>query len=139
MGLTEPGGVIFMGPFLKKFFPGQKERQSDSYCQNDNWGIQLFTSSLYLAGMAATVAAAYTTRKFGRRMSMLTAGILFLCGTAFSAAAQNLPMLIIARLLLGCGAGFGNQVSPNMPFFTLLLSPPPPFCCLASLLHLSQG
>ncbi|KAI9089689.1 hypothetical protein K1719_028982 [Acacia pycnantha] len=106
------GGVIFMAPFLKKFFPGQKERHSDSYCQNDNRGLQLFTSSLYLAGMAATVVAAYTTRKFGRRMSMLIAGILFLFGTAISAAAQNLPMLVTARLLLGCGAGFGNQAVP---------------------------
>ncbi|XP_028771615.1 sugar transport protein 13 [Neltuma alba] len=106
------GGVTFMRPFLKKFFAGVEEGGNGNYCQNDNWRLQLFTSSLYLAGMTATILAAYTTRKFGRRTSMLVAGIFFLCGTAFSAGAQDLAMLIIGRLLLGCGAGFGNQAVP---------------------------
>lgn len=111
---VESGGVIVMKGFLRKFFPGEKvdDINDSRYCQNDYWGLQLFTSSVYLAGMAATVVSAYTTRRFGRRMSMLIAGIFFLCGTAFSAAAKDLPMLIIGRLLLGFGLGFGNQVCP---------------------------
>lgn len=105
-----------MPPFLKKFFPvvyrrTVEEKGLDSnYCKYDNQGLQLFTSSLYLAGLTATFFASYTTRKMGRRMTMLIAGIFFIVGTVFGAAAQNLAMLIIGRLLLGCGVGFANQV-----------------------------
>ncbi|XP_054820264.1 sugar transport protein 13-like [Prosopis cineraria] len=112
------GGLTTMTPILKRFFPvGYKRTLREkgrygNYCQYDNQWLQLYTSSLFLAGMAATVVAAYTTRKFGRRMSMLLAGIFSLCGTAFSAAAQDLPMLVIGRLLLGCGIGFSNQAVP---------------------------
>ncbi|XP_054820263.1 sugar transport protein 13-like isoform X2 [Prosopis cineraria] len=75
-------------------------------------GGLMFGYDVGVSGMTATIVAAYTTRKFGRRMSMLIAGIFFLSGTAFSAAAQDLPMLIIGRLLLGFGIGFGNQAVP---------------------------
>ncbi|KAH0992712.1 hypothetical protein GBA52_004195 [Prunus armeniaca] len=41
---------------------------------------------------------------------MFVAGILSMAGTVFNAAAVNLAMLIIGRILLGCGVGFANQV-----------------------------
>ena len=103
-----------MPHFLKKFFPVvyEKTLQGDdsNYCKYDNQNLQLFTSSLYLAGLTATFFASYTTRKLGRRITMLIAGVFFLIGTAFNAAAQDLAMLIIGRILLGCGVGFANQV-----------------------------
>ena len=105
-----------MPAFLKKFFPAvykrtQLEGETDSnYCKYDNQGLQLFTSSLYLAALTATFLASYTTRKLGRRLTMLIAGIFFIVGTIFNAAAVNLGMLIIGRILLGCGVGFANQV-----------------------------
>lgn len=43
---------------------------------------------------------------------MLIAGISFLVGSIFNAAAQNLTMLIIGRILLGFGVGFANQSVP---------------------------
>ena len=43
---------------------------------------------------------------------MLIAGVFFLIGTALNAAAQDLAMLIIGRILLGCGVGFANQAVP---------------------------
>lgn len=105
-----------MHPFLKKFFPAvyrrtvEKKGLDSNYCKYDNQGLQLFTSSLYLAGLTATFFASYTTRKLGRRLTMLIAGLFFIAGTVFNAAAQNLAMLIVGRLLLGCGVGFANQV-----------------------------
>jgi MFS family permease len=42
---------------------------------------------------------------------MLIAGVLFIIGVIFNGAAQNLAMLIVGRILLGCGVGFANQVS----------------------------
>jgi MFS family permease len=110
------GGVTSMPPFLKKFFPAVYrktvlEKGLDSnYCKYDNQGLQLFTSSLYLAGLTATFFASYTTRVLGRRLTMLIAGFFFIGGVIFNALAQNLAMLIVGRILLGCGVGFANQV-----------------------------
>ncbi|XP_022868670.1 sugar transport protein MST4-like [Olea europaea var. sylvestris] len=111
------GGVTSMDDFLKKFFPVVYRRTNDSginsnYCRYDNQGLQLFTSSLYLAGLTATFFASYTTRRLGRRLTMLIAGVFFIIGVVFNAAAQNLAMLIIGRILLGCGVGFANQAVP---------------------------
>lgn len=106
-----------MPPFLHKFFPDvykktvlEKELDSN-YCKYDNQGLQLFTSSLYLAGLVATFFASYTTRALGRRMTMLIAGVFFIAGVVFNVTAQNLAMLIVGRILLGCGVGFANQVT----------------------------
>ncbi|GAB2266599.1 Sugar transport protein 13 [Dionaea muscipula] len=111
------GGVTSMQPFLKKFFPAVYRKTNDvnlnsNYCKYDNQGLQLFTSSLYLAGLTATFFASYTTRKLGRRLTMLMAGVFFLFGVSFNAAAQDLAMLIVGRILLGCGVGFANQAVP---------------------------
>lgn len=110
------GGVTGMDDFLVKFFPvvarKKDEAKQNAYCKYDNQGLQLFTSSLYLAGLVATFFASYPTRRFGRRPTMLIAGIFFLVGVVFNAAAQDLLMLIIGRLLLGCGVGFANQAVP---------------------------
>ena len=104
-----------MPPFLKKFFPvvykkTQETGLDSNYCKYDNEGLQLFTSSLYLAALTATLFASITTRKLGRKLTMLIAGIFFLIGTILNAAAINIGMLIAGRLLLGCGVGFANQV-----------------------------
>lgn len=112
------GGVTSMPPFLKKFFPvvyrrTQLEDANDSnYCKYDNQGLQLFTSSLYLAGLTATFFASYTTRRLGRRLTMLIAGAFFIIGVILNTAAQDLAMLIAGRILLGCGVGFANQAIP---------------------------
>ncbi|GKV42763.1 hypothetical protein SLEP1_g50137 [Rubroshorea leprosula] len=110
------GGVTSMPDFLEKFFPvvyrNTQEKKDGNYCKYDNQGLQLFTSSLYLAGLTATFFASYTTRKLGRRLTMLIAGVFFIIGVALNAAAQDLAMLIIGRILLGCGVGFANQAVP---------------------------
>ncbi|KAL6191169.1 hypothetical protein ACLB2K_037560 [Fragaria x ananassa] len=111
------GGVTAMPQFLKKFFPvvykkTQEKGIESNYCKYDNQGLQLFTSSLYLAALTATFAASHTTRNLGRKATMLIAGLFFILGTVFNAAAMNLLMLIIGRILLGCGVGFANQAVP---------------------------
>uniref|UniRef100_A0A7N1A865 Major facilitator superfamily (MFS) profile domain-containing protein n=1 Tax=Kalanchoe fedtschenkoi TaxID=63787 RepID=A0A7N1A865_KALFE len=111
------GGVTSMPEFLKKFFPVVYKKTQDktlnsNYCKYDNQGLQLFTSSLYLAGLTATFFASYTTRRLGRKLTMLIAGVFFIMGVVLNAGAQNLEMLIIGRILLGCGVGFANQAVP---------------------------
>ncbi|KAH7653817.1 Sugar/inositol transporter protein [Dioscorea alata] len=111
------GGVTSMDDFLFKFFPKvyrkkQEKNLESNYCKYDNQGLQLFTSSLYLAGLTATFFASYTTRRLGRRLTMLIAGAFFIGGVIFNGAAQDLGMLIVGRILLGCGVGFANQAVP---------------------------
>ncbi|KAK1259339.1 Sugar transport protein 13 [Acorus gramineus] len=110
------GGVTSMNDFLKKFFPvvyrRKTEGDTNNYCKYDNQGLQLFTSSLYLAGLTSTFFASYTTRKLGRRLTMLIAGIFFIFGVILNTSAMNLGMLVAGRILLGCGVGFANQAVP---------------------------
>ncbi|MCL7025108.1 hypothetical protein MKW94_028884, partial [Papaver nudicaule] len=112
------GGVTAMDDFLKKFFPVVYRQSKNTgginsnYCKYDNQGLQLFTSSLYLAGLTSTFFASYTTRTLGRRLTMLIAGVFFIVGVILNAGAQNLAMLIVGRILLGCGVGFANQAVP---------------------------
>uniref|UniRef100_A0A5B6Z035 Putative Major facilitator superfamily protein n=1 Tax=Davidia involucrata TaxID=16924 RepID=A0A5B6Z035_DAVIN len=111
------GGVTSMDDFLRKFFPVVYRRTQEpgidsNYCKYDNQGLQLFTSSLYLAGLTATFFASYKTRRLGRKLTMLIAGIFFIIGVVLNAAAKDLAMLIIGRILLGCGVGFANQAVP---------------------------
>ncbi|XP_010454983.1 PREDICTED: sugar transport protein 13-like [Camelina sativa] len=116
IGVT--GGVTTMPDFLEKFFPVVHRRveagvdKNKYYCKYDNQGLQLYKSSLYLAGLTSTLFASYSTRKLGRRPTMLIAGVFFIIGVALNAGAQDLDMLIAGRILLGCGVGFANQAVP---------------------------
>ena len=48
---------------------------------------------------------------------MFIAGVFFIVGVILNAAALNIEMLIIGRILLGCGVGFANQVCALSPSF----------------------
>jgi len=50
------------------------------------------------------------SRKIGRRATILIAGVCFLVGISLCAAAMRMGMLIIGRIMIGLGVGFGNQV-----------------------------
>ncbi|XP_058781950.1 sugar transport protein 5-like [Vicia villosa] len=110
------GGVTTMVPFLQKFFPDilrkAAETEANLYCVYDSQVLTLFTSSLYLAGLVSSLAASKVTTAYGRRNTILYGGILFLAGGAINGGAENIPMLIIGRVLLGLGVGFANQAAP---------------------------
>ncbi|KAF8041954.1 hypothetical protein BT93_A0528 [Corymbia citriodora subsp. variegata] len=111
------GGVTSMPPFLKRFFPAvyRKEaldKSTNQYCKFDSSTLTMFTSSLYLAALVASFGASKVTRSMGRSWSMLLGGTIFLCGALINAAAQNIAMLIIGRILLGVGVGFATQSVP---------------------------
>lgn len=109
------GGVTSMDTFLIDFFPhvyAKKHRvHENNYCKFDDQLLQLFTSSLYLAGIFASFAASYFSRAYGRKPTIILASVFFLVGALLNLSAQDLGMLIGGRILLGCGIGFGNQVS----------------------------
>ncbi|KAK9269146.1 hypothetical protein L1049_000915 [Liquidambar formosana] len=111
------GGVTSMDDFLKEFFPKvyrrkQAHLKETDYCKYDNQILTLFTSSLYFAGLISTFGASYVTRNKGRRASILVGSVSFFLGAVLNAAAVNIGMLIIGRIFLGVGIGFGNQAVP---------------------------
>lgn len=109
-----------MPEFLSKFFPKIHRKQmlahENNYCKYNDQGLASFTSSLYLAGLVSSLVASTVTRRYGRRASIISGGISFMIGATLDASAVNLTMLILGRIMLGFGIGFGNQVL----YFTLL-------------------
>ncbi|KAK4743820.1 hypothetical protein SAY87_010132 [Trapa incisa] len=111
-----------MDDFLKKFFPSvyQKTPQQPGaaspphkrYCLYDNHLLTLFTSSLYLGALVASLLASKVTLTLGRRVSIFVSGLAFLFGSIVNGIATNLEHLIIGQLMLGVGVGFSNQVVP---------------------------
>ncbi|XP_044464660.1 sugar transport protein 14-like [Mangifera indica] len=111
------GGVTSMDDFLKRFFPKVYQRKQahlkeTDYCKYDDQILTLFTSSLYFAGLISTFGASYVTRNKGRKASILVGAVSFFLGAIMNAFAVNIWMLIIGRILLGVGIGFGNQAVP---------------------------
>ncbi|KAF7806491.1 sugar transport protein 7 [Senna tora] len=110
------GGVTSMDDFLKDFFPTvlrhKLHAHENNYCKFNSQGLAAFTSSLYLAGLVASLMASPVTRMYGRRASIIGGGISFLIGSALNASAVNLAMLLLGRIMLGVGIGFGNQAIP---------------------------
>lgn len=74
--------------------------------------IGLFVSSLFLAGIVGALVASHTSRKWGRRNTMLGGGIAFLIGAVFMACAVHMAMLIIGRMFMGIGVGLTTQAAP---------------------------
>lgn len=106
-----------MPMFLKRFFRSvydkqQGEETTNQYCQYDSETLTMFTSSLYLAALLASLVASSVTRNFGRKRSMFFGGILFCGGALLNGFAQAVWMLIVGRIFLGFGIGFANQVTP---------------------------
>lgn len=123
-----------MDDFLKKFFPtvyrNKQHAHENNYCKYNNQGLSAFTSSLYLAGLVSSLVASPITRKYGRRGSIICGGLSFVVGAALDASAVNLVMLILGRIMLGVGIGFGNQVQylpikSSLKLDLIHQSPPP--------------
>jgi MFS family permease len=114
-----------MESFLEKFFPGllkgTAHASKDVYCIYNSQALTAFTSSLYAFGMVGTLVASRVTRRTGRQAVMLIGGSMFLVGALVNAAAVNIAMLIIGRMLLGLGLGFSGQATP---VYLAEMSPP---------------
>uniref|UniRef100_J3LYG5 Major facilitator superfamily (MFS) profile domain-containing protein n=1 Tax=Oryza brachyantha TaxID=4533 RepID=J3LYG5_ORYBR len=108
------GGVTQMESFLSKFVPevlrGMKSARRDAYCMYDNQWLTAFSLSLFVAGTLSSLVASRATRAVGRQAIMLFGGVMFLSGSIVNAAAVNIAMLIIGRMLLGFGLGFTLQL-----------------------------
>jgi MFS family permease len=104
-----------MDAFLLRFFPEVYQQMKDdtrvsNYCRFNSQLLTAFTSSLYVSGLVTTFLASSVTARYGRRLSMVVAGAAIIAGATVGGAAADLSMVILGRVLLGIGLGFGNQV-----------------------------
>lgn len=83
---------------------------SSLHTRYDDHILQLFTSSLFLAGAFTALVGMFTCRKIGRRATMCMGGAAFIIGTVLVASAFHVAQLVIGRLILGVGVGFATQV-----------------------------
>lgn len=122
IGIT--GGVTVMGDFLIKFFPSIYEKEKlakdNNYCKYNNHVFQLFTSSLFLSALVSSLFASKVCSKYGRKCTILVASLFCILGVGVSAGSINVVMLIIGRVLLGIGLGFGNE---GVPVFLSEIAP----------------
>jgi predicted MFS family arabinose efflux permease len=58
----------------------------------------------------AGLLASWVSNRLGRRMTMIIGGAAFVLGSVLQAAAYEIVMLVIGRIVLGVGIGFANQV-----------------------------
>jgi sugar porter (SP) family MFS transporter len=118
IGIT--GGVESFEEFQYKFFPDVYNAKhgpnavanTDPWCTYNDQKLQVFTSSLFLAGLFSSLFAGHITRHFGRKITMIIAALWFLAGAGLNAGAQHLWMLVLGRVFLGFGIGMANQVVP---------------------------
>ncbi|KAL6634182.1 hypothetical protein ACP70R_026853 [Stipagrostis hirtigluma subsp. patula] len=107
-----------MESFLSKFFPEvlieTKDTKYDAYCKYNNQWLTAFTSSLYIAATLSSLVASRVTKRVGHQAIMMIGGSLFIAGSIINAAAVNIAMLIIGRMLLGFGIGFTLQRCSNL-------------------------
>lgn len=131
IGVT--GGVTEMEYFQNKFFHsvwvvnyGPDKVSNDSpYCKYDSQTLQLFASSLYIAGFFASLVASYIAKMKGRKICMVISGLAYLVGAGLTTGAvptsAGLSMLVLGRIALGVGVGFANS---SVTIYSSEMSPP---------------
>ncbi|HEY4918813.1 MAG TPA: MFS transporter [Xanthobacteraceae bacterium] len=100
------GMVAFIGPLaVHLFFPAIPAVKA-AFGLSD--ALAQFTFSIAVFGMGvATLVYGTLADRLGRRPVLLSGLMLFLVGTVASAAAVNVPMLVLGRLVQAVGAGCG--------------------------------
>jgi MFS transporter, SP family, galactose:H+ symporter len=69
--------------------------------------------AIALAGAAIGAATAgYLSDRYGRRIVILGAGLLFIAGALISAVAQGVIVLVIGRFLVGLAIGVASMLTP---------------------------
>src|SRR3984957_12619000 len=100
------GMVAFIGPLAVHLFFPVITAVKDAFGLSD--ALAHVTFSIWVFGMgAATLVYGPLSDRLGRRPVLLSGLGLFLVGTVASAAAANLPMLVLGRLVQAVGAGCG--------------------------------
>jgi MFS transporter, SP family, galactose:H+ symporter len=81
----------------------------------------LVVAAVPIGAILGAAFAGQAADRYGRRLVILCAAVVFIIGAIMSAAAPALPELVIARVLLGIGVGLA---SANAPVYISEVAPP---------------
>ena len=74
--------------------------------------IEIITSWVTLGAMFGALVAGGLADRVGRRRAILLAAGLFVVGAVIEAAAPNVPVLVVGRLVVGFGVGVASVAAP---------------------------
>jgi len=74
--------------------------------------IEIITSWVTLGAMVGALVAGVLADRLGRRRAVLWAAALFVVGAAIEAAAPDVPVLVLGRLVVGFGVGVASVAAP---------------------------
>ena len=69
-------------------------------------------SSMMFGAAVGAVGSGWLSFKLGRKKSLMIGAILFVAGSLFSAAAPNVEVLLLSRVLLGLAVGVASYTAP---------------------------
>lgn len=83
--------------------------------------LGLFNAAYPIGGLLAVPFVSFLPDLFGRRVGLATGAVICCIGAALQGAAQNLPMFVVARGILGAGTVFLNAC--GAPLITEIAHP----------------
>jgi sugar porter (SP) family MFS transporter len=77
-----------------------------------DWWEGFLTGSLALGCMAGCLLAGSLADRYGRKIGLMTAALLFACSSLGMALAPSFPVFIVTRAAAGVGVGMASMLSP---------------------------
>ena len=117
-------GIESYPPFLHYYYPEVLLQPSPAgvFCESTSQRLQFFTGSHFLAAvlLEGSGLPAALNRRVGRKMLLVFAATMFAIGSVLQAAAVNVAMLVMGRIVAGFGLScatvsgllFITEVSP---------------------------
>jgi len=109
------------------------EKLQDSMDLSD-FKLEIFLGFLNLFAMFGSLNAHYITDSLGRRMTFVITAIFFIIGVLILSTASSYGILLLSRVFLGLGVGFGLAIDP---LYISEISPPEHRGFLVSLSEIS--
>lgn len=71
-----------------------------------------YANALMSTAMIGAFQGSFTLDRFGRKVTIQMGALICLVGATLQAAAQNLPMILVGRILAGWGVGIMSMAVP---------------------------
>ena len=88
---------------------------------SQTWLKEFIVASVPLGAFIGSVFSRASSFWIGRRRSIISTALIFIIGTLVAALAQDVPMLIVGRLLMGLAIGLSAMI---VPMYLSEISPP---------------